>query len=65
MQEDTSREPRMDRHSTHRSGQLHYKGRRGIHGGNAIRVLMGRMTCDVYVCGTCDHIAFFYPSDPM
>jgi hypothetical protein len=38
-----------------------YKGRKHIREG---LLLMGRMACDIYVCGTCDHIEFFYPTDP-
>jgi hypothetical protein len=62
MEEATPTEPRMNRHCTHcGGGQLRYKGRKHIREG---RLLMGRMACDIYICGTCDHIEFFYPTDP-
>jgi hypothetical protein len=58
MEEATSSEPRMERHCTHYSGQLRYKGRKEIHEGNLAHILMGRMACDVYVCGNCGHIKY-------
>jgi hypothetical protein len=55
----------MNRHCTHCGGQLNYKGLKEIHEGYAFHLLMERMECDVYVCDTCGHIDFFYPTRPL
>lgn len=56
-------DPSVDRHCTHCHSALEFKGLKEFHEGNALHILMRKVACAVYVCRSCGHIEFFYPSE--